>query len=167
LIAGLLTALTIGAAAAFGGNALFSPGELNAVSGEASLGGIESHADLGQVRPMPHALLGRPHMGDRCLACHQQVAAELAVVSGFHYAGCGAANCRIATPSTQGAESLSPCKRSSTIITIAPALLCWPTHRPVQEVFRCMDCHPASLRVLSDSCEGCHSQLDQPSPCST
>jgi len=163
LIAGLLTALTIGAAAAFGGNALFSPGELNAVAGEAPVGGIDSHADLGKDCGQCHApFWGDQHMGDRCLACHQEVAAELAVVSGFHYGYASAGNCRDCHTEHRGPQAELTLQE----IVNYPhdrtgfALLAHPP-TGAGGAFRCMDCHPASLREFStNSCEGCHRQLD-------
>jgi hypothetical protein len=163
LIAGLLTALTIGAAAAFGGNALFSPGGLNAAAGEAPLGGVVSHADLGHDCGQCHApAWGDERMGDRCLACHAQVAAELAVVSGFHYGFASAGNCRDCHTEHGGPEAALtlqeiakyPHDRTGFALVAHP-----PT--AAGGAFRCMDCHPTRLREFStDSCQGCHQQLD-------
>lgn len=163
LLAGLLTAVTIGASAALGGNVLFSPGDLNAVSGEAPIGGVDSHAELEQACGQCHApIWGDARMGDRCLACHQQVATELAVVSGFHYGYASAGNCRDCHTEHQGADSAItrleianyPHDRSGFVLTAHP-----PT--TTGGSFRCMDCHPARLRQFSvDSCQGCHQLLD-------
>jgi hypothetical protein len=163
LIAGLLTALTVGAAAALGGNALFSPGELNANPGQAPLGAIDSHAELSQDCGKCHApFWGDERMGDRCLACHTQVADELAVVSGFHFGYASARNCRTCHTEHQGPaaaltlQEIVNYPHDRTGFTLL-------AHPPTSSggAFRCMDCHPIRLRQFSTaSCRGCHQLLD-------
>ena len=58
------------------GGSLFSPGALNAQAG-APLGGVTSHADLAANCSACHvAFWQTATMGDRCVLCHTDVAAQ-------------------------------------------------------------------------------------------
>ena len=78
LIAAILASLTILAAAAASGNAIFSPGELNTQSGAAAIGRASSHGDLARQCAACHpAFWSGERMGDRCVACHAGVADQI------------------------------------------------------------------------------------------
>src|SRR3990170_3762090 len=86
LIAAVLAAVAILGAAAATGNAIFSPCELSGDRGESPIGGVVSHAELATrcaaCHPAPWSgdrasYPGGDRMGDRCLACHTEVAQEI------------------------------------------------------------------------------------------
>jgi hypothetical protein len=70
IIAALITALVIAGAAFAQGGVLYSPGALNAQSGE-MLGGVTSHAETGGECKVCHvAPWSTEGMADRCAVCH-------------------------------------------------------------------------------------------------
>ena len=54
----------------FNGGAMFSPGALNAQTGKAVLGGVASHAQVGQCSGCHSAPLSTQSMAAKCLDCH-------------------------------------------------------------------------------------------------
>ena len=163
LLAGVLAAVIIAVVGAAGSNAMFSPGDLNATPGQAQVGGISTHSDLSHQCDQCHAAFwDGDRMGDRCLACHQEVAAELAVVSGFHSGFAEPGNCRDCHTEHGGPEAaltlaeISNYPHDRTGFSLR-------AHAPmaVGGAFRCMDCHPSQLREFSPvSCLGCHDELE-------
>lgn len=70
--------------ALLGGLSLFSPGGLSAAKGQ-TLGGVTSHADLGADCAACHtAPWTAASMADRCVACHQDVSAQITGHKGLH-----------------------------------------------------------------------------------
>lgn len=163
ILAALLAAAVIGVAGAVGGNAMFSPGDLNAVPGQAKIGGISSHADLSHECGQCHAAIWDvDRMGDRCLACHQDVAAELSVVSGLHSGFADSGNCRDCHTEHRGSEAALTLAEISNFPHDRTGFSL-KAHAPIAVggAFRCMDCHPHRVREFSPvSCLGCHSELD-------
>ena len=67
------------------GLGLFSPGALNAEAGPRALGGVHSHAELGDRCGACHpAPWSSRSSADACLDCHTGVAAELGAREGLH-----------------------------------------------------------------------------------
>src|SRR5512140_788720 len=67
------------------GPVLFSPGSLNAQARTAPLGGVASHAQLGSHCGACHtAPWSSQTMADKCMACHQDISAEISGKTGLH-----------------------------------------------------------------------------------
>ncbi|HSQ39385.1 MAG TPA: hypothetical protein VLM78_04430, partial [Anaerolineales bacterium] len=77
IIAALITALVIAGVAFSQGGVLYSPGALNAQSGE-MLGGVTSHSETGGECKTCHvAPWETSTMADRCAACHTDIAVQM------------------------------------------------------------------------------------------
>jgi hypothetical protein len=64
---------------------LFSPGSLNAQAKTAPLGGVASHAQLGNDCGACHtAPWSSQRMADKCVACHADVGAQISGQNGLH-----------------------------------------------------------------------------------
>lgn len=161
LFAAGLTALALAAVAVAGGNAMFSPGKLNAVSGAQQLGGVASHADLSADCAGCHAApWSGDMMGDRCMDCHTDMQAELADPTSLHFSMASSANCRDCHTEHHGAAAN----------LTRNELVGFPHERtgysllahPVDDgEFMCLDCHVESLRTFApDTCRICHQLLD-------
>src|SRR5690349_8446871 len=84
IIAALFTAFIITAYALTSGNQMFSPGSLNAKSGE-SLGGVTSHAEIaGNCKACHTAPWESATMANRCEACHTEIVSQLQNVASMH-----------------------------------------------------------------------------------
>ena len=67
------------------GPTLFSPGSLNAQAKTAPLGGVASHAKLGNRCGACHtAPWSSQTMADKCMACHKDISAEISGKTGLH-----------------------------------------------------------------------------------
>ena len=150
------------------GLGLFSPGALNAEAGPRALGGVHSHAELGDrcgaCHPAPWS--GRSS-ADACLDCHTGVAAELKARKGLHggLAGdrgqlaCGP--CHPEHDGPQGAltavdESRFGDAHDATGFSLA-------SHRETAQGggFTCADCHPDGYRRFDQAvCSACHREID-------
>jgi hypothetical protein len=74
LLASLITLLVVVGVFLTRGGVMFSPGDLNAVQGNAVLGGVWAHDELSRRCPACHApVWSRESMSDRCLVCHQAI----------------------------------------------------------------------------------------------
>jgi hypothetical protein len=165
LIAAVLAALAILGAAAASGNGIFSPGDLGGTQGEAAIGGVASHAELDTRCAACHpAIWSGDRMGDRCLACHTEMAQEIESESGLHGGFATPSNCRDCHTDHQGlTASLTvadprgfPHERTGYTLEAHPT-------RGGGGVFLCQDCHPDSLRTFApSSCLACHRELDLP-----
>jgi hypothetical protein len=163
MIAAALASLTILAAAAASGNRIFSPGELNAEPGPQAVGGVTAHIDLEHNCAACHpAFWAAERMGDRCVACHTNVAEEIQQATGLHGGYATTANCRDCHTEHQGREAVLwradmrgfPHERTGYLLWAHPL-------NGSGGIFLCADCHPSSLRVFeAESCLGCHRQLD-------
>src|SRR5512141_2103857 len=84
LLAALITALAIAGYAYARGGRMYSPGPLNAQSGQA-LGGVTSHAETGGRREACHtAPWDSATLEDRCTACHTDIAEQMRNVATMH-----------------------------------------------------------------------------------
>src|SRR3970282_1235443 len=85
LIAAVLAGVACLGAAAATGNGIFSPGDLSGDRGESRIGGVVSHTELETRCAACHpAIWSGNRMGDRCLACHTEVAQEIGSAEGLH-----------------------------------------------------------------------------------
>jgi len=147
LIMALLVPVVSGAAALATGGGIFSAGPLNAQSGPTPVGGAWAHADLA-CSDCHTPFWSNELMGDRCLACHGDVAQELATPNSLHLnLGASAANCRTCHPEHRGSDSpltlyepdLYPHAEFGFFLIAHNA---FPDGRP----FTCQDCHGADAK---------------------
>jgi len=165
LIAAVLAAVAILGAAAATGNGIFSPGELGGDRGEAPIGGVVSHTELETRCAACHpAIWSGDRMGDRCLACHAEVAQEIETDDGLHGGFATPANCRDCHSDHQGVTaSLTRADLHGYPHERTGYLLRAHATRDEGGAFVCQDCHPDSLRTFSPStCLACHQLLDLP-----
>lgn len=163
LLAAMLAALAVVGAAAFTGNGIFSPGDLNARTGAATLGDVRSHADLAARCDACHApAWGEARMGDRCLECHTEVAAELADPAQLHFGLADPGNCRQCHTEHHGAmaDLTRADMRGFPHDRVGFSLR---AHAMLGDggAFVCRDCHGDSVRSFDVSaCQACHQALD-------
>ncbi len=94
LLASVLTLLIVGGVALASGGAMFSPGGLNAHSGEV-WGGVTSHAQLSTNCAACHVdPWSSEVMATRCLNCHTEVRAQLNDPKSLHSALPDVMQCR-------------------------------------------------------------------------
>jgi hypothetical protein len=161
VITALAATVLVMALALITGNAIFSPGALNAVAGE-PLGGARSHGDLEARCDACHpAPWEASRMADRCLSCHTRVATEISSGAGLHGLLSSGGECRPCHTDHHGATgSLTvanpsgfPHDRTGYFLTAHPI-------RGQGGTFNCSDCHSVSLATFSDAtCNDCHQQL--------
>lgn len=162
LLAGILTALVVTAAAIASSNRIFSPGPLRQTPG-VRIGGIESHADLSAdcAACHPPFWTGR-RMGDLCLGCHQEVAAELEDPAQLHGGIAGPENCTICHLEHRGpTAALTDVGR----FEFPHERFGFSLYAHQEELSRspvgCRDCHTESLRSFQvRACAECHFTLD-------
>ena len=158
--AALVPLLVVAMAFASGGD-IFSSGPLNADQGAASIGGAWSHADLA-CGDCHTPFWSATRMGDRCLACHTDIAEQLAQPTSLHAGIASAETCRKCHPEHRGSHG--------TLTLYAPDL--YPhaefgffllSHLKMADgrAFTCSDCHvDTSQAFTQDTCIGCHQTLD-------
>ncbi|HJW21178.1 MAG TPA: hypothetical protein VJ506_01985 [Candidatus Limnocylindrales bacterium] len=144
------------------GNGIFSPGALNAVTGQESRGGVRSHADLATRCDACHtAPWDASRMADRCLACHTEVGEEFSSGSGLHGLMATGGQCRgchtdhhgLTASLTVANPSGFPHARTGFALTAHPI-------RGEGGSFSCSDCHVTSLTTFSvATCRDCHQHL--------
>src|SRR5687767_11026414 len=84
IIAAIITVLVIAGYAYERRGLLFNPGPLNA-QGDRTLGGVSSHAEIGQQCEACHtAPWEAATMADRCIVCHTNISEELRNVTTLH-----------------------------------------------------------------------------------
>lgn len=186
IIAASLTAALVTIAAVTSGHAIFSPGELNAESGPAPIGGVYTHADLARDCAACHApFWSKEYMGDRCLDCHVMTRGELAVETAFHFGFANASNCLGCHtdhhggdgPLTHAAIAGFPHERTGfslrahEVISQGGSFMCGECHTVPLGSFdlnACRACHEAydaafvvqHIRDFFPTCLGCHDGLD-------
>lgn len=163
LLAAVITAVTVVGAAAFTGNAIFSPGGLNGSLGLSALGGVRSHAELAQRCASCHApIWSGERMGDRCLDCHVEIQTELDDQASLHFGLADPGNCRDCHSEHHGALATLtradmrgfPHERVGFSLRAHPALGDGGT-------FVCSDCHGSDVRSFQIvTCQACHQSLD-------
>ena len=163
LIASLFTLAGIVAWAFLGGNGMFSAGSLNAQTGPL-LHGFASHAATGSDCGQCHApFWSRDTMTDRCLACHETIAAQLTDSASLHGAmKVDTLECRSCHPEHNGPVGLL------TVMDIASFphqqtgfSLQAHARKSDFSAFTCADCHADNLAVFNLSiCQDCHQKID-------
>ncbi len=158
LIASLLTLLIVGGVALASGGAMFSPGELNAHSGE-SLGGVTSHAQLSTRCAACHVdPWSSEVMATRCLNCHIEVRAQLNDPKSLHSALTDVMQCRSCHVDHNGATAaltrlnLTDFPHDRLAFTLA-------AHQTTRagQPFVCADCHGDDISAFDPAkCETCH-----------
>ncbi len=161
IAAAALTAVGLVAASVLGGNAMFSPGQLNVEASSQPVGGVRSHVELSHECAACHpAFWDGERMGDRCMDCHAEVGDELQTIAGFHYGMASAVNCRDCHTEHNGATADLTMRE---IVDFPHERIGFAlTGHPVDNRdFRCLDCHPDSLRRFTvESCQSCHTLQD-------
>ena len=158
IFAGLLTLLIVGGVALASGGVMFSPGALNAHSGDA-LGGVTSHAQLGSRCVACHAdPWSSEIMATRCLNCHADVRAQLNDPKSLHSAMPEVTRCRSCHSEHNGAQAalthldVASFPHDRLAFTLA-------THRTTKAglPFACVDCHSADITTFAPAqCDTCH-----------
>ena len=160
-IMALVASVGVGAATYITGGEIFSPGALNSVAADISLGGVTSHAELA-CSDCHTPFWGSEYMGDRCLDCHNEIKSEMTEPTSLHAELAQPSNCR-----TCHGEHLGP---QSQLTRYDPEL--YPhaefgfyliAHRSTTDgqPFQCTDCHTQSLRTFEvGTCGLCHLEID-------
>lgn len=162
--AGLIAILVLaGVAFAIGGQ-MFSPGALNAQSGQ-TVGGVNAHAQIRECAACHAAPWERATMADRCLECHVNVASQMSAVAGLH--GIIAEKdpslaCRDCHKDHRGA--MAPLTELGEYDFPHDAMgysLEGHGQKGDGTPFECADCHADDVSSFaSDSCLACHRQVD-------
>ena len=163
ILAAVITAALVALAAGASGQAIFSPGELNAQAGSASIGGIIAHSELERECAACHApFWSEEVMGDRCLACHVSTRDELNDETAFHFGFASASNCRSCHtdhhgamgPLTRAAMDGFPHERTGFSLN---------AHEMISQggSFMCGECHTVPLGSFDENaCRACHLSYD-------
>lgn len=164
--ASLITLVGLGVLTWFRGPVMFSPGPLNAVAGNRAVGGISTHAELaGRCEDCHAAPWSKQTMSDRCLDCHQDVAAQVRGQTDLH-GKMSAANvplaCQGCHPEHRGADA-SLTVLSSATFSHDLASYSLRGHERTAEGAKvtCADCHGQDLtRFDQATCTSCHTERD-------
>jgi hypothetical protein len=148
------------------GPVLFSPGPLNAEAKAAPLGGVSSHAalgnDCGACHPAPWS---SSTMSDRCLDCHQGVGDQIAAKTGIH-AGLGGqlstTSCSACHPEHNGTAGALTALDEATFPHELTGYSLRSHARTTQGArFACADCHPKDVMTFDQAvCADCHTKID-------
>ena len=146
------------------GPVLFSPGPLNAQA-KAPLHGATSHADIGSDCGACHpAPWSSQTSADRCVACHEDVGAELSARAGLHggLVDGSAPTCDGCHPEHNGANAaLTILDEASFPHDLVGYSLRTHTKTRQGKDFVCLDCHPDGYTTFDvATCADCHAKLD-------
>ncbi len=165
LLVAAFTLVAVVAAAFSTGGAIFSPGELNAQTGDQPLGGVYSHSELSNQCAACHVAPWQGiSMDDRCLECHTGVSAQLndpGTLHGSLMEG-GKMTCRECHSEHNGPgaplTTMSPTDFPHEVVGFS---LQAHTSRANALPFTCEDCHRENLTRFDPAvCADCHQQLD-------
>lgn len=164
LITAGLTVLILVVVEVLNGNAMFSPGALNAQSGM-ELGGVTAHAQTGSRCGACHtAPWSADRMSDRCLVCHSAIQTELQNPASLHgvLAQQGSLVCQSCHVEHNGpAASLTSITAADFPHEATGYALTAHALRTDGTPFVCADCHPQGLSTFSEAtCDGCHNKMD-------
>jgi hypothetical protein len=164
LIAGAVTVALVILAALISGNSIFSPGELNAETGDEIINGVTSHADLSRdCRACHPALMSDSLMGDRCLDCHTETIEELDDPASFHFGFANPANCRQCHTDHNGPRA-SLTRNEFTGFPHDRSGFWLDAHPLISQggSYMCGECHTGSWREFEiEACRACHLSYDQ------
>ncbi len=166
ITSGLIAVFLItGSALASGGN-MYSPGALNAVSGDV-LGGVSSHAEIaGDCKSCHTAPWEAATMDDRCSTCHTDVAAELTDPASVHGGMMQVdqnAKCRDCHPEHHGASALLTVLMEGWAFPheVVGYSLKGHQFKAENDPFLCADCHGEDVTKFDlTTCTKCHAQKD-------
>ena len=166
LLASFLTLLAIVVSAFAAGGGFFSVGSLNAHDG-ANLGGVTSHSgirnDCSKCHPAPWEA---DTMGDRCVKCHVDLAAQLLDPKTIHGALKGQQailNCRPCHPDHRGPDAaLTRVVPEGFPHSVTNFVLTAHVKRSDGIPFSCSDCHIRSFKPFEKNlCADCHKERDK------
>ena len=151
---------------ALAGATPFSAGQLNGVAGGRTLGGVTSHAQLGNRCEACHtAPWSGQTMADRCLACHADVNAQVQARTGLHgrlaWSSSGP-TCRGCHPDHRGADAtLTVVDARSFPHDLTGYSLAGHQRTSSGAAVTCAGCHPSGLgRFDGATCASCHTKLN-------
>lgn len=165
IISAIITALVIGGIAYAQGGVMFSPGPLNAESGE-PLGGVTSHAETGgECKACHTAPWESARMEDRCVDCHGNIAVQMqnvATVHGSLLTNKPDLRCRHCHPEHRGADAkLTELGDASFPHEVVGFSLKGHRFKVTREEFVCSDCHAEDItRFDAQTCDACHRLSD-------
>jgi len=165
IIATLITAFAIAGYSLASGGQMFSPGALNASSGQL-IGDVTSHADIaGRCSACHVAPWETQTMDDRCVVCHTDISAKLTDVQTSHgrmYAIDPKARCRDCHHEHQGAMApLTEIADWKYPHQLSGYALDAHQFKAENETFQCEDCHSTDVTTFDvKTCATCHSQKD-------
>jgi hypothetical protein len=148
------------------GGRIFSPGPLNAQSGEGPLGGVGSHAETARQCSACHvALWSGETMSDRCVLCHTEVVAQLRDPTSLHGIVMRSGeiqSCYHCHPEHRGNDAQLTTLDPGTFPHQATGYSL-QSHQQTAEgqPFSCTDCHGEDLTHFDPArCATCHRDLD-------
>jgi len=164
IIATLITAFVIVGVVFAQGQTLFSPGPLNAQSGDL-LGNVHSHAEIGANCGACHsAPWDSTGMADKCTACHFDIAVQMKQVASLHgqLEQRSLVACYDCHPDHRGpAASLVDLNGQPFPHQALGFSLNGHAHKVTGEAFVCRDCHGEDIRTFDPAtCQNCHRQMD-------
>ena len=149
------------------GPLLFSPGSLNSQAKAAPLGGVASHAGLGNHCGSCHtAPWSSQTMADKCMACHADIRAEISGKTGLHGSllGTRTPTCAGCHPDHHGPNGTLTALNGSFSRSLHNAFPFKLTGK--HAALQCSACH-ASAKSLQDfqktpqDCYSCHAKDDK------
>ncbi len=165
IVAACITIAAISSYVYATGGVIYSPGPLNAQSGE-PLGGVSSHAETGGDCKSCHAAPWESAtMADRCAGCHAEIASQIQEATSLHgkmMSDSPDLACRHCHPEHRGADAPLTEMDSAEFPHIAVGYsLAGHTLTAANQPFTCDDCHNGDITTFaSDSCSTCHADLD-------
>ncbi|GAB4501254.1 MAG: hypothetical protein Fur0035_07950 [Anaerolineales bacterium] len=166
MIATVITLLAIGGMAFINGSGFFSAGSLNAQGSGGTLGGVHSHAEIGDDCAKCHPALWEPDtMGDRCVVCHTDVVVQLAFPNSLHGAiqsQVSKINCRSCHSEHKGPDApLTDAHLSNFPHDKMKFMLESHQSKADKSKFACADCHVDGFNSFQQTqCAECHRQMD-------
>jgi hypothetical protein len=165
IFSALITVIVITGIAFASGTQMFSAGELNAQVGDETLGGVTAHAQIAECSKCHTAFWETDTMADRCMTCHQDVAAQLFKPNSLHSVimqkSPGLA-CRMCHPEHRG--ETAPLTEMNKIQFPHDSFgfsLNGHQLNILRKPFTCSDCHKNDISQFSvQTCDECHRQLD-------
>lgn len=163
-IASFITIFILVGVAFASGSQMFSSGALNAQSGE-TIGGVSAHAQIKECSQCHSAPWERETMGDRCLACHTEIADQMRNVAELHGTITQKSPtivCRDCHKDHRG-ETASLTDMGQYDFPHETLGFSLNEHRMKagNQPFDCSDCHMEDIQTFaSDSCHTCHRDMD-------
>ncbi|NOY98182.1 MAG: hypothetical protein GXP40_03120, partial [Chloroflexi bacterium] len=167
IVATLITLIVISGVAYASGGSLFSAGGLNAQAGGVALGGVASHAEIGDRCEACHAApWSFDSMADRCMNCHADVRVQMADPRSLHgvlYQEKPRGSCRVCHTEHRGADSpLTDMSMADFPHDSLGFSLRAHARTADDGLFSCSDCHVNERydQFEQTICVDCHRQID-------